>query len=63
MGNASTKSHAELGEAEQLDDGNPIELGQQYQSITASCEQINIYGGCCGIDHRHIYTICREVIL
>ena len=61
--NASTKSHAELDEAEQLDDGNPVELGQQYKNLIASCEQINIFGGCCGTDHRHIDTICREVIL
>jgi len=30
--NASTKSHAELNEAETLDDGNPAELGNQYQA-------------------------------
>ena len=61
--NASTKSHAELDEAEQLDDGNPVEFGQQYKNLIASCEQINIFGGCCGTDHRHSDTICREVIL
>ena len=61
--NASNKSHAELDEAEQLDDGNPVELGQQYQSLITSCEQINIFGGCCGTDQRHIDTICREIIL
>lgn len=61
--NASVKSHAELDEAEELDDGNPVELGQQYKSLIDSCDQINVLGGCCGTDHRHIDTICREFIL
>jgi len=31
--NASTKSHAELDEAKELDDGNPVELGLQYRGL------------------------------
>ena len=33
--NASTRSHAELDEAPDLDDGNPVELGQQYRDAAA----------------------------
>ncbi len=33
--NVSTKSHAELDEAEELDEGNPIEVGNQYRELRA----------------------------
>lgn len=57
--NASVKSHAELDEAEELDDGNPFELARQYKDLTDKFPQINVLGGCCGTDHRHIREICR----
>lgn len=55
--NASTCSHAELDEAETLDDGNPAELGQQYAELRRRFPHINVLGGCCGTDHRHIQEI------
>ncbi|ABS62728.1 homocysteine S-methyltransferase [Parvibaculum lavamentivorans DS-1] len=55
--NASRCSHAELNEAEELDFGNPQELGQQYRDLRARFPQINVMGGCCGTDHRHIEAI------
>jgi S-methylmethionine-dependent homocysteine/selenocysteine methylase len=55
--NASKRSHAELDEATDLDDGNPVELGQQYRDLRARFIQINVLGGCCGTDHRHIEQI------
>ncbi|MEM8829939.1 MAG: homocysteine S-methyltransferase family protein [Cyanobacteria bacterium P01_G01_bin.19] len=58
--NASIKSHAELDEAETLDDGNPIELGIQYQKLKALLPNLNILGGCCGTDIRHVEQICRS---
>ncbi len=57
--NASTKSHAELDEAEELDDGNPEELGAQYAALRARFPHINVLGGCCGTDHRHLEAIAR----
>jgi len=57
--NASRLSHAELDEAEELDDGNPVELGIQYSELRKSLTQLNVLGGCCGTDHRHIEQICR----
>jgi len=56
--NASTLSHAELDAAEELDDGNPRELGGQYRDIRTMLTHINVVGGCCGTDHRHIEEIC-----
>ena len=57
--NASRMSHAELDNAEELDDGNPAELGRQFRAIRERNPQINVVGGCCGTDHRHIEHICH----
>lgn len=57
--NASNKSHAELDECEELDDGNPYELGQSYKAFKNNLRQMNVFGGCCGTDHRHIEAICH----
>jgi S-methylmethionine-dependent homocysteine/selenocysteine methylase len=62
--NASTLSHQELNDSADLDAGNPVELGGQYRALVQRHPQINVLGGCCGTDHRHIECIalaCREV--
>jgi len=56
--NASKMSHAELDQAEELDDGNPLELGEEYRSLLALMPHVNVLGGCCGTDHRHVVAIC-----
>jgi S-methylmethionine-dependent homocysteine/selenocysteine methylase len=60
--NASTKSHAELDEATALDDGNPVELGLQYRELKGILPQLNVMGGCCGTDHRHVEEICKACL-
>ena len=60
--NASVKSHAELDEAEELDDGNPHELGHQYQMLIERLPNLKVLGGCCGTDHRHIEQICLACV-
>lgn len=57
--NASRLSHAELNEALDLDDGNPLEFGAQYGDLLRRHPHINVLGGCCGTDHRHIEEIAR----
>jgi methionine synthase I (cobalamin-dependent) len=52
-------SHEELDAAEELDDGDPEELGGQYADLRARYPWINVLGGCCGTDHRHIDAISR----
>jgi S-methylmethionine-dependent homocysteine/selenocysteine methylase len=52
--NASCRSHAELNDSTDLDAGDPDELGFQYASLRAKIPNLNIYGGCCGTDHRHV---------
>ena len=55
--NASTKSHAELDEAEELDEGDPRDLGERYAALAGKLPSLNVLGGCCGTDHRHIEQI------
>ena len=57
--NASTKSHAELDESVELDEGDPIALGSLYRNIRERLPHINIVGGCCGTDLKHIKEICK----
>jgi homocysteine S-methyltransferase len=62
--NASKRSHQELNDAPDLDAGNPVELGGEYRELVRRHPQINVLGGCCGTDHRHVECIalaCREV--
>jgi S-methylmethionine-dependent homocysteine/selenocysteine methylase len=56
--NASTKSHAELDDSETLDAGDPAALAVEYQSLRRALPKLNVIGGCCGTDHRHIAAIC-----
>jgi homocysteine S-methyltransferase len=56
--NASTKSHAELDDSETLDAGDPAALAAEYQSLRSALPNLNVIGGCCGTDHRHIAAIC-----
>ena len=55
--NASRCSHAELDEAETLDEGNPAELGRQFAQLLSENRQLSVLGGCCGTDHRHVSEI------
>jgi homocysteine S-methyltransferase len=57
--NASSKSHAELDEATELDIGDPQELGRHYRSLRARYPSMCVLGGCCGTDHRHVAAICE----
>ena len=56
--NASTRSHAELDAAPDLDAGDPVALGEQYRDLRRRMPQLTILGGCCGTDHRHVEQIC-----
>ena len=57
--NASRMSHAELNDAPKLDSGNPEELGGQYAQFKSIFPNLNVMGGCCGTDHRHVTHIAR----
>ena len=55
--NASRMSHAELDEAEELDPGDPAELGALYRDVRAAHPSIRLVGGCCGTTHEHVGVI------
>jgi S-methylmethionine-dependent homocysteine/selenocysteine methylase len=57
--NASTKSHAELDVAEELDEGDPDDLAARHAALKALLPAVNVLGGCCGTDHRHVGAICN----
>ena len=58
--NACKCSHEELDNSEVLDEGNPAELGREIAEIRLALPHINIVGGCCGTDHRHIGEIAKS---
>ena len=59
--NASRLSHAELDECEVLDAGDAEELAGQYRSLFESMPWLNVFGGCCGSDLRHVTKIAAAV--
>jgi homocysteine S-methyltransferase len=55
--NASTKSHAELDESTELDDGDPADFARGYLSLGERLPHLAVLGGCCGTDHRHVASV------
>lgn len=60
--NASRMSHAELDESEQLDDGDPVELSDQYADLRERLPRLVVLGGCCGTDVRHVQAIASRCV-
>ena len=60
VANASRCSHAELDEAEALDEGDPDELGILVGGLRSHYPHFNILGGCCGSNLRHMKRILEE---
>jgi homocysteine S-methyltransferase len=60
--NASTLSHAELDEAEELDSGDPVDLAARYVALKGSLPALHVVGGCCGTDHRHVEAIAEAFV-
>jgi S-methylmethionine-dependent homocysteine/selenocysteine methylase len=59
--NASMLSHAELDDAETLDRGDPDDLAIRYAALLGRLPNVNVFGGCCGTDLRHVTAIARAV--
>jgi S-methylmethionine-dependent homocysteine/selenocysteine methylase len=57
--NASRMSHAELDDSSDLDDGDPAEFGREHAALRERFPQINVLGGCCGTDVRHIQALAQ----
>lgn len=60
--NASTKSHAELDAATELDSGDPADLGAHYAALQERLPNLRVFGGCCGTDFRHVAAISDAVM-
>lgn len=55
--NASQLSHSELDEMVELDEGDPADLAARYVALRSSLPALQVVGGCCGTDHRHVAAI------
>lgn len=55
--NASTKSHAELDAATELDPGDIDELRRGHERVRALLPNLAVVGGCCGTDSRHVAAL------
>ncbi|CAF2821438.1 unnamed protein product [Rotaria sp. Silwood2] len=61
-GNASKKTHAELDGSKDLDSGDPVEFGENNRALLYKLKNLNVFGGCCGTDYRHVEEICKACI-
>jgi homocysteine S-methyltransferase len=60
--NASTLSHAELDEMEELDSGDPDDLARRYVRLREHLPALHVIGGCCGTDQRHVAAITSAFV-
>jgi homocysteine S-methyltransferase len=52
--NASRLTHAELDEAETLDEGDLEDLLPAHRTLEEQLPALEVVGGCCGTDSRHV---------
>jgi homocysteine S-methyltransferase len=55
--NASARSHAELDEADDLDEGDIGLLAGRHRQLASDLPALAIVGGCCGTDARHVSAL------
>lgn len=61
--NASRCSHAELDAMTELDIGDIAELAALHRDLRQRFPNINVLGGCCGTDLRHITAIAEACLV
>lgn len=59
--NAAETDKLALCKLGHLEDGDPVELGQQMGEIARRLPQVDIISGCCGTDERHLGEIAKNV--
>ncbi len=57
--NASQLSHTELDEMVELDEGDPDDLAARYVRLRSALPGLQVIGGCCGTDQRHVAAIAH----
>jgi S-methylmethionine-dependent homocysteine/selenocysteine methylase len=55
--NASRLTHAELDEAESLDEGDLGDLVSTHRTLEERLPELDVVGGCCGTDARHVAAL------
>jgi homocysteine S-methyltransferase len=55
--NASRLTHAELDEAEALDEGDLPDLVSTHRTLEQRLPGLEVVGGCCGTDARHVAAL------
>ena len=60
--NASRRTHAELDEATDLDEGDRNEFGAQCRQLLESVPSLRVVGGCCGTDVGHVRAVCDHLL-
>ena len=60
--NASSMAKGVLCKLGHLEEGDPMELGQQMGDVAGRYPHINVWGGCCGTDHVHLDEICKNIV-
>lgn len=59
--NAAKMDKISLCKLGHLEDGDPIELGIQMGDVASRFPAVDIIGGCCGTDERHLNEIAKNV--
>ncbi len=59
--NASAMEKIALCKLGHLEDGDPQELGEQMADVARRLPHMDIFGGCCGTDERHLREIAQHV--
>jgi S-methylmethionine-dependent homocysteine/selenocysteine methylase len=59
---AITMTYPELDEADELDQGDLVDLGARLGELRRRLPELAVVGGCCGTDERHIDEMCRAVL-
>ena len=59
--NAAMMEKSSLCNLGHLEDGDPLELGQQMSDLAKRYPHIDMWGGCCGTWDTHLKEIAREV--
>ncbi len=59
--NAAMMDKLELCKLGHLEDGDPVELGEQMAALAQRYSHVDIWGGCCGTCETHLGQIARQV--
>lgn len=63
FGNGSNKSHDELDECDTVDYGDYVEYGRLIGEIRKKSKgNVNVFGGCCGTNLRHVEECAKNLI-